>query len=257
LHVTLYHGTYGSDPSIEEALMRHSVLALPLCLIVAGCGPAPADPRGVGRDEVLVQIVATGRADTRPDEARFTAGVQTIEANAAAASARNNQAINRVMAALRRLGVRPEDVQTRQITLARIGYGRDRGRYQANNLIEVRIRDLARAGEAIAAATDAGANVLSGPDLRVADPEAAARSAYAAAYRSARARAEAYAQAAGLRITRVLAIRDPGEGGGPIPYPEQGAMDVLAQARNAAPPPVQPGMNESMVRIRVDFALAE
>ncbi len=237
--------------------MRLVLSLLPFCLLLAACGTAPADPRGVGRDEVLVQVTAVGRADTRPDEARFTAGVQTIAPNAAAASAGNNQVINRVTAALRGLGVRPEDVQTRQITLARIDYGRDRGRFQANNMIEVRIRDLDRAGQAIAAATEAGANVLSGPELRVADPEAASRSAYAAAYRSARSRAEAYAQAAGLRIARVLAIRDAGEGGGPIPYPEEAAMDVSAQARNAAPPPILPGMNESVVRIRVDFALAE
>lgn len=238
--------------------MRHPALALPLCLSFAACAPAAPDPRGVGRDEVLVQIVAVGRADTRPDEARFTAGVQTIEASAAAATARNNRTINQVTSALQRLGVRPEDVQTRQITLARIEYGRDRGRFQANNLIEVRIRNLDRAGAAIAATTDAGANVLSGPDLRVADPEAASRSAYAAAFRTARARAEAYAQAAGLRVARVLAIRDAGAGAGdPIPYAEEGAMDARVQARTVAPPPVMPGMNESAVRIRVDFALAE
>ena len=66
-------------------------------------------------------------------------------------------------------------------------------------------------GEAIAAATEAGANLLSGPDLRVSDREKASRSAYAAAYRAARARAEAYAGAAGLKIDRVLAIHDGGE----------------------------------------------
>ena len=65
------------------------LVALPLALILSACGRAPADPRGVDRDEVLVQIAATGRSDTRPDEARFTAGVQTIAANAAAASEGN------------------------------------------------------------------------------------------------------------------------------------------------------------------------
>src|SRR5688572_7547161 len=109
--------------------MRTLALALPLCLSLAACSAAPADPPGVGRDEVLVQVVATGRADTRPDEARMTLGVQTIEATAAAASARNSQTINRVVAALQRLGVRADDVQTRQIRLARIDYGRDRGRF--------------------------------------------------------------------------------------------------------------------------------
>ena len=75
--------------------MRGTILALPLSLLLAGCEQA-SDPRGVGEDEVLLQVVASGRADTRPDEARFTAGVQTIAGSAAAASAGNNAAMNRV-----------------------------------------------------------------------------------------------------------------------------------------------------------------
>lgn len=240
--------------------MRVQILALPLCLAAAACGQATADPRGVGREEVLVQIAAGGRADTRPDEARFTAGVQTIESTAAAASARNNEVINRVVAALQRLGVRREDVQTRQITLGRIDYGRDRGRFQANNMIEVKVRDIARAGEAIAATTDAGANVLSGPNLRIADPEAASRSAYAQAFRAARARADAYAEAAGLRVARVLAIRDLGAGGRGGGHYDSDLMAEEGMARpinTAAPPPVEAGLTTSEVRVRVDFALAE
>ena len=230
-------------------------MIVPLAALAACAQQAP-DPRGVGRDEVLLQVVATGRADTRPDEARFTAGVSTIAATAAAASAGNNAVINRVVAALERLGVRGDDVQTRQITLGRIDYGQNRGRFQANNMIEVRIRDVARAGQAIAATTEAGANVLSGPDLRISDPEAANRSAYAAAYRAARARAEAYAQAAGLRVARVLAIRDTGEADGPIPYGRDMLMAEDA-AQTVAPPPVRPGLETSQVRVRADFALAE
>jgi len=156
----------------------------------------------------------------------------------------------------RALGVRPDDVQTRSITLARIDEpGPNRGRFQANNMIEVRVRDLARAGQAIAAATDAGANVLSGPDLRVADPEAAGRSAYAQAYRAARARAEAYAQAADLRVARVLAIRD-SQSGGEMPFAGYTMEQADASPRLAEPPPVQAGVNTTEVRIRVDFALA-
>jgi len=152
-------------------------------------------------------------------------------------------------------------LRARSITLSRIDYGPNRGRFQANNLIDVKVSDIKRAGEALAAITEAGANVLSGPNLRVSDPENAARSAYAAAYRAARARAEAYAQAAGLKVSRVLAIRDGGEGGGgPWPYPEEGMATDL-QVRNvapvSAPPPVQPGVSTRQVQIRVDFALAK
>jgi uncharacterized protein YggE len=225
-------------------------------LVLAACSAGPPDPRGVGRDEVLVQVAASGRADSRPDEARFTAGVETIAPTARAASAQNSATFNKVAAALQGLGVKEDDLQTRSITLSRIEYGPNRGRFQANNLIDIRVRDIKRAGEAIAAVTGAGANVLSGPNLRVSDPENAARSAYAAAYRAARARAEAYAQAAGLKVTRVLAIRDGGEGA-PPPYYEEG--DMALQARSVAPPPpaVQAGVTTREVQIRVDFALAK
>lgn len=229
-------------------------LGLILIVGVAACARAP-DPRGVGRNEVLLQVSATGQADTRPDEARFTAGVQTIAATAGAASAGNNAAMNRVTRAVEALGVEANDVQTRSITLSRIDYGADRGRFQANNLVEVRVRNLARAGEAIAAATEAGANVLSGPNLTVSDPEAANRSAYAAAYRAARARAEVYAKAAGMKISRVLAIRDGSAEGGPIPYYGDAAM-VRMQASPVSAPPMRPGMTTSAVAVHADFALS-
>ena len=238
--------------------MRSTFPALSLILLSAACDRAPVDPRGVAHDEVLVQIAAIGRSDTRPDEARFTAGVQTIENTAAAASANNNRVINAVMAALSRLGVERQDVQSRQVSLSRIDYGRDRGRFQANNLIEVRVRNVDRVGEAIAATTDAGANVVSGPDLRIADPNAANRSAYANAFRSARQRAEAYAEAAGLRVVRVLTIRDASAAGGePVPYPEEAMAVAPPPVVRTAGPAVPVGLTTSQVGVRVDFALAE
>lgn len=235
--------------------MRGPKMAVLLPILLAACAQ-PDDPRGVDRDEVLLQVVATGRADTRPDEARFTAGIETIAATAAAASTGNNAAIERVVSAVEALGIREDDIQTRSITLNRIDYGPNRGRFQANNMIEVRVRDLKRAGEAIAAATEAGANVLSGPNLAVSDPEAASRSAYGQAYRAARARAETYAEAAGLKVARVLAIRDAGEIGGPVPYYGDGLMAEQASAVAPPPPSVRSGLNTSEVRVRADFALA-
>jgi uncharacterized protein YggE len=224
-----------------------------LSLAVAACAQ-PADPRGVGRGEVLLQVAATGRTETRPDQARFSAGVETIAPTAAAASAGNAATINRVAAALEALGIKRDDLQTQSITLSRIDYGPNRGRFRANNVIEARVRDLDKAGAAIAAATEAGANILSGPDLRVGDSEAASRSAYALAYKAARARAEAYARAAGLRVDRVLTIRDSEASGGSQPY----ALGMLMREQAAdadEAPPVRAGLNANEVRVRVDFAL--
>lgn len=227
-----------------------------LCMATAACTEAPPDPRGVERDEVLLQVVATGRADARPDEARFTAGVQTIAPTAAAASAGNNSTMAKVTAALERLGIKPDDLQTRSITMSRIDYGPQRGRFQANHMVEVRVRAIDRAGAVIAATTEAGANVLSGPNLTISDPEAASRSAYAQAYLAARQRADTYAEAAGLQVARVLAIRDSGDGGMPSPYYGD-AMAVAQAATPVAAPPVRAGVTTSEVRVRADFALGQ
>ncbi len=243
--------------------MRVSKLWLSASLLALGAC-SEKDPRGVGRDEVLLQVSATGRADTRPDEARFTVGVDNIGATAAEATAANNATIQRVMRALAQFGVREEHVQTRSISLGRIGGGRDRGRYQAHNLLEVRVKEIGRAGGAIAAATEAGANVLSGPNLAISDPEAASRSAYAAAYRAARARADAYAAAAEMEVARVLTIRDTGGGGGGYHGYESvdaaGAVMERAAQVSAPPPPeegpdVRAGMTTSQVSVRAEFAL--
>ena len=238
-------------------------LALVLLAGLAACGPSEPDPLGVRGNEVLLQVSATGRAEVRPDEARFTVGVTSNSPTAAEASASNNRTMNRVTEALQRLGVKEDDVQTRSLTLSRIDYGPERGRFRADNMVEVKMRDLKRVGEAVAAATEAGGNVVQGPDLRISSPEAADNPAYAAAYKAARARADAYAEAAGLKVKRVLAIRDGSVADIPIPYAYGGAA-VDATAAEAAPPPVmarnappvRPGVTTREVRVRADFALA-
>ena len=234
-------------------------LILVAVLVLAGCERAPADPRGVDRNETLLTVAATGRADTRPDEARLQLGVQSDAASAGEASRLNREKMDRVTAALARLGVRPDDLQTRNISLNRIDYGPERGRFRAHNVVEVRLRDMTKVGEAVTVVTEAGANLLSGPDLRISDRETANKSAYAAAYRAARQRADAYAEAAGLEVSRVLAIYDGGEGF--APPPPMATRDAVAQTAAPPPPesgpaPFSAGVNTTEVRVRVDFALS-
>ena len=192
------------------------------------------------RDETLLSVNASGRADTRPDEARLQLGVQSSAGSAAEASRANRDKMARVTAVLAKLGVKPDDIQTRNLTLQRIDYGPERGRFRADNVVEVKLRAMDKVGEAVTAATEAGANLLGGPDLRISDREASSRSAYAAAYRAARQRAEAYAAAADLKIARILAIQDAGEYGLPIPYARTGNASGMMTEQAAAPaaPPV-------------------
>ena len=236
------------------------LMAVGALSVLAGCDRAAPDPRGVERDETLLTVAAIGRAEASPDQAMFTAGLSSIAADATAASTRNAEKMAQITAALANLNVAPRDIQTRNLSVNRIDYGANRGRFEASNSVSIRIRDTARAGAAIGAATAAGANILSGPTLSVSDPEKASLSAYGIAYKAARAKADAYAHAAGLRVGRVLTIRDGGEGGNmrPLAEMEERSMytpaPVMAQAA-PPPPPVMAGTNASIVTVRVDFAL--
>lgn len=234
--------------------MRQAILLIPV-LALGACSPSDRDPRGIDRDETLLSVSATGQAEARPDEARFSAGVSSIAASAKEATRMNNETMTKVTDALAELGAEKKDLQTQRLTVNRIDLGKNKGKFEASNIVEVRMRNVERAGEAISATTEAGANVLSGPDLRISDREAVNKSAYANAYKAARARAEAYAGAADLKISRILAIRDGGGGGGPIPYAVYDTMAEQVAPRPVSAPPVNPGMTTSTVSVQVDFAL--
>ena len=246
--------------------MRHLLIPaalLGLGLTLAGCGGDHhrSDPRGLDRDETLLSLSAMGEAETVPDEAGIEIGVESFAPTAQAASAAVAKKGEAIAAALAKFDVAAKDIQTRNLSVNRVTYGKFKGQFQANNILGVRLRNVAKAGEAVAAATDAGANVLSGPSLRIADPEKANRGTYIAAYRAASTRAEAYAEAAGMEISRVLTIRDGGQGGGmPMPMDAAYAMAETAaaapQAVSAPPPPsIRPGTSRMRVNVQVDFAL--
>ncbi len=236
--------------------MRMFVMLTLSSLLLAGCGRAGHDPRGVEHGEVLLRVSATGDAETRPDLATFSAGVSSLGASSQAATQANNVKMNKVMAEVEALGVKRDDTQTQSLSVNRIDYGRNRGQYEATNSVSVKIRKIDSAGEVIAAATGAGANILSGPQLTVDDREAASLSAYAAAYKAARARADAYAKAAGLKVVRILSITDGSAMGAPMPY-AMDAMAVQTVAPEQAAPPIRAGLNTSTAQVRVDFALSQ
>ena len=244
--------------------------ALPLAL--AACSGSPDEARGVDRDETLLSVSASGQAESRPDKAEFQAGIETWARSAREASAANARKIAEIVEALKAVGVAEKDIQTRAVAVNRIDYGDRRGQFQAANLVNVTLRDADKASEAVTAATEAGANIVSGPNLSMTDPEATANLAYADAYKAARKRAEAYAEAAGMEVSRVLYIRDAGGSQGntyfraadataveaAMPRPEQGPVPV------APPPPpmartggagMMIGTTRSDVFIQVDFAL--
>lgn len=245
------------------------LLTLSAPLALAACGSGAPDPRGVDRAETLLSVSASGEAEARPDEAFFMVGVENFGRDGEAASSANRADIAALLSALKATGLPEKDIQTRAVNISRIEWGDRKGQYQAANTVAVTVRDIAKADAAITAATKAGANIMSGPELRMSDPEAAANTAYAAAYANALKRAEAYAEAAGMEVSRVLYIRDAGgmqgnryfSGAQATARDAAEAIEEMSPQTVAPPPPppvsIMPGQTTSMVTVQVDFALRE
>ncbi len=237
--------------------MRHLAL---LGLIAVAATPAAAqvvERPAVMIDGTLLDVSATGRTTRVPDIATIRAGVVTQNATAAAALADNARAMARVLAALKQAGVADRDIQTANIGLSpQYRYVQNEAPvitgYQANNSVAVRFRDIARSGTILDALAREGANQIDGPNLSIDKPDAALDEARLDAMKRARARAELYARAAGLTVSRIVSISENGDYAPPPPG------IVMMQARAMAPEAdskIAAGEQDVSVTVAVRFLL--
>jgi uncharacterized protein len=223
---------------------------------------AAAAVAGVGRPEEArseqgtptrgITVNASGDVETTPDRAALELGVQTNAANAKAALAQNAERLNQVLDALRKAGVAKDDLQTSNVSLwpQHDPDGNTVTGYQVQNTVAAEL-DVAKAGDAIDAAVAAGANVVGGPSLSVGERDALYRKALKNAVEAARAKAEAIADAAGVKVGRVTAVvESPG-------YEEPPPMPYAMRAADAAEStPIEPGKQAIEATVTVTFALA-
>lgn len=208
-------------------------------------------------------LTAEGHATRTPDLALFTAGVSTTGTSAGAALSANAAAMSRVIAALKGAGIEARDIQTSSISLNPVYEQRPDNQaystsarivgYQAGNSVSIRVRKLDAFGKVIDTLVAAGATNINGPDFQLDNPDAAQDDARRDAVAKARARAELYAKAAGLKLGRILSIREGGQDGGPIARP----FAPMLMARAApAPTPVEAGEQDITAQVTIVFELA-
>jgi len=249
--------------SLKIALAASALAVTGLTAGTATAQNLPTAP-GIAAGSTLLSISADGTAARRPDLAQFSAGVTSQGATAGEAMTRNAADMAKVFAALKKAGIADKDVQTSTISLNPV-YGRPvidpNGQmvqeprivgYQASNQVSVKQRDLKLFGKVLDALVAAGANTVNGPSFQMDDPEAAMDEARTAAMATARARANLYAKAAGLRVVRIVSINEGGGFNPPMPV-------IYAKAEiaaGAAPTPIAAGQVEATVTVSVQFELA-
>ncbi len=204
-----------------------------------------------------LDVSARGEVKRVPDVAVISAGVVTQSANAASAMQENAARMSRVLAALRKAGVAEKDISTTAISLSpQYRYAENQPPvitgYQASNQVTVRFRDIGKSGTILDALVKEGSNQINGPSLVIDKPEAAQDEARVAAVKAARARADLYAAATGMKVKRIVSISESeGVSGGPVPMMMARGMASDAMAKTE----IAPGEQEVAVNLSVVFEL--
>lgn len=162
-----------------------------------------------------IRVTGEGKASAAPDMATIQTGVVTQAPTAAEALTANNEKMEQLMATIKELKIAEKDVQTSNFNVQPV-YEQHRGErtapriaaYQVSNQVRVKIRKLADLGRALDALVSSGSNQLSGVSFDLADPKPVLDKARAEAVADAKARAELYAKAAGVRVGEVQEISE-------------------------------------------------
>ncbi len=167
------------------------------------------------RRETLLTVHASATTRSAPDLAIVTLGVVARGATARAAQDAQNERMRAVMTAVQAAGVEDGGVQTVGFSLDPIyAYPRNAAPritgYQSTNVVSIRVSNLDAISGLIDATVADGANSLQGIQFTYENEEASRETARAQAVEVARARANAYATAAGMRVARVVSITEPG-----------------------------------------------
>lgn len=118
--------------------------------------------------------------------------------------------------------------------------------FEVRHDLTVVFRDISNAGPILDALVDAGANQVSGPRFSWQAGEQATAVARAAAIREANERAQFYAKALGLRVKRVVSMRD---GGG------YASGDAIVVTGSRVATQISPGEDRVRVSIQADYEL--
>jgi uncharacterized protein YggE len=111
------------------------------------------------------------------------------------------------------------------------------------------LRDLAKAPDLIDGLFAAGANSVQGPVFSLAEPAPAERLARRAAVEAARLEAETYAEALGMRVSRVLRVSERGE------FDSDGSNYITVTGSRVRRTPIEPGELTTSIRVWIDYAM--
>lgn len=203
----------------------------------------------------FIAVEGDATREVSPDLAVISLGVTSERPTAAEAAALNNRTAAALLDEIKANGVADADIQTTQVSLTPVQDPRDDTRtkgFRAVNHVAIRVRALASVGGIVGRLVDKGANTVEGIDFTVGNSQAILDGLRADATHDALHQAQVFAEAAGVKLGRVLEILPESSSFTASPRGFKVQAGILA----AAPaPPVQAGTQTLESRVRITLEL--
>jgi hypothetical protein len=240
-----------------------TMLAVTL-LLLAGCQSGANTP-AAGTDATGTQAVDTitvngeGRVSVTPDEAIVSVAVETDAADAATALDTNSKDMQKVLDALKAQGIKDAEIETANVAVyPNRQYDPQTGKetlvgYRATNSVTVTLTDLTKVPAVFAAATEAGANNITGPVWQLSDNNQAVKEALTRATDNALGKAQTLATASGVKVGSIMVLNEGSVSTPPIFYAD--AASEAGASKSVTPPPTSPQMIEVTASVTATYRM--
>lgn len=225
--------------------MRALLASLSIVLFLPSLSSAQAEQKGVRTPSVTANAEAI--ITVEPDQAEIDIGTVTQARNAPDAARENADKLTRVVAELKKLLGREDEIKTVSYSLTP-NYHYPQGRkaeitgYTAANIVRVKTGNLGLVAKLIDTAMKSGANAIHRLQFNLKDEQAAQLQALRQASSKAQAKAEAMAGALGLKVIQILSLAEVDRGVRPLVMTQ--ARGAQLEAAAGAPTPIEAGTIE-------------
>jgi len=226
--------------------------------LLVGCQATGTSP-SITNQQTGISVSGEGKVTVTPDIANIQLGILANAKTVAEAQSIATKAMNDVMAALAANGVAQKDIQTQsyniqqQTTWDNLKQQPIITGYQVSNMVNVKVRDVTKAGSVIDAVTAAGGDLVrvNNISFSVDDPTVSIDKAREKAMADANDTATQLAKLAGVKLGKPISIST-----GYVSVPQ--VMPIYAKdAASGAPSstPISPGELDVTISVQVVYSI--
>jgi hypothetical protein len=209
-----------------------------------------------------ITVDGEGKVAAKPDIAKISFSVVAAGKTVKAVTDDSNKKMNAIVDQLKGLGIKAEDIQTSEynlypeynyptVTSSSSSKAPSIVGYNLSQTVNVKIRDLTKSDDALDKAISAGANQVGSLTFDIDDASQVKNQAREKAFQAARTKAEQMANAAGVKLGRVVTFSE-STSAMPMPYAN---FAMKAESANVAAPSLEPGSKEMNISVSVTYEI--